>query len=185
LGTHNRNLIYGTFHIIIKINTGPQFITGSTRMKAGTATKMVLNMISTTTMIQVGKVYDNLMIDLMAVNEKLIDRGTRIIIQLTGVDYQLANSINHKDVDVVIVSHLVNTDHLNCNEDFYFADIPKYLVDNKINPLVILINHTDEKTENFIEDDINNAADNPVAINSVSSITTKLKENIATLSSRC
>ena len=46
--------------IIIKINTGPEVITGSTRMKAGTATKMVLNMISTTTMIQLGKVYDNL-----------------------------------------------------------------------------------------------------------------------------
>jgi N-acetylmuramic acid 6-phosphate etherase len=78
--------------IIIKINTGPEVITGSTRMKAGTATKMVLNMISTATMIQLGKVYDNLMIDLMAVNDKLIDRGTRIIVQLTGVDYQLANS---------------------------------------------------------------------------------------------
>ena len=78
--------------IIIKIKTGPEVITGSTRMKAGTATKMVLNMISTATMIQLGKVYDNLMIDLMAVNDKLIDRGTRIIVQLTGVDYQLANS---------------------------------------------------------------------------------------------
>ena len=78
--------------IIIRINTGPEVITGSTRMKAGTATKMVLNMISTTTMIQLGKVYDNLMIDLMAVNDKLIDRGVRIIVQLTGVDYQLANS---------------------------------------------------------------------------------------------
>ena len=92
--------------IIIKINTGPEVITGSTRMKAGTATKMVLNMISTTTMIQLGKVYDNLMIDLMAVNEKLIDRGTRIIIQLTGVDYQLANSkllIADKSVKTAIV----------------------------------------------------------------------------------
>ena len=78
--------------IIIKINTGPEIITGSTRMKAGTATKMVLNMISTATMIQLGKVYDNLMIDLMAVNDKLIDRGTRIIVQLTGVHYELANS---------------------------------------------------------------------------------------------
>ena len=92
--------------IIIKINTGPEVITGSTRMKAGTATKMVLNMISTTTMIQLGKVYDNLMIDLMAVNEKLIDRGTRIIVQLTGVDYQLANSkllIADKSVKTAIV----------------------------------------------------------------------------------
>ena len=92
--------------IIIKINTGPEVITGSTRMKAGTATKMVLNMISTTTMIQLGKVYDNLMIDLMAVNEKLIDRGTRIIVQLTGVDYKLANSkllVADKSVKTAIV----------------------------------------------------------------------------------
>ena len=78
--------------IIIKINTGPEVITGSTRMKAGTATKMVLNMISTATMIQLGKVYDNLMIDLRAVNDKLIDRGVRIIVQLTGIEYELANS---------------------------------------------------------------------------------------------
>jgi len=71
----------------IKISTGPEIITGSTRMKGGTATKMILNMISTTTMIQMGKVYGNLMIDLMAVNEKLVDRGTRIISQLTGLEY--------------------------------------------------------------------------------------------------
>ena len=63
-------------------------ITGSTRMKAGTATKMVLNMISTTSMIKLGKVYGNLMVDLMAVNDKLIDRGTRIIMQLTSLGYQ-------------------------------------------------------------------------------------------------
>ncbi len=72
----------------IKIDTGPEVITGSTRMKAGTATKMVLNMISTTCMIKLGKVYGNLMVDLMAVNDKLIDRGTRIIMQLTSLGYQ-------------------------------------------------------------------------------------------------
>lgn len=76
---------------IIKIETGSEIITGSTRMKAGTATKMVLNMISTTTMIKLGKVYGNLMVDLMAVNEKLMDRGTRIITQLTNTDYEYAH----------------------------------------------------------------------------------------------
>ena len=75
----------------ICIDTGPEIITGSTRMKAGTATKMILNMISTTTMIKLGKVYGNLMVDLMAVNKKLIDRGTRIIMQLTGLEYGDAN----------------------------------------------------------------------------------------------
>ena len=76
---------------IIKVETGPEIITGSTRMKAGTATKMVLNMISTTTMIKLGKVYGNLMIDLMSVNEKLLDRGIRIICQLTNTDYEFAH----------------------------------------------------------------------------------------------
>ncbi len=73
--------------VVIRVDTGPEVITGSTRMKAGTATKLVLNMISTATMIQLGKVYGNLMVDLMAVNEKLVDRGTRIISQLTGLDH--------------------------------------------------------------------------------------------------
>jgi N-acetylmuramic acid 6-phosphate etherase len=77
--------------VMIRVNVGPEIITGSTRMKAGTATKLVLNMISTTTMIQLGKVYGNLMVDLMAVNEKLVDRGTRIISQLAGVDYDTAH----------------------------------------------------------------------------------------------
>ena len=78
---------------LICVDTGPEIITGSTRMKAGTATKMILNMISTTTMIKLGKVYGNLMVDLMAVNKKLIDRGTRIIMQLTGLDYDSANKL--------------------------------------------------------------------------------------------
>ena len=73
--------------VLIKIDTGPEVITGSTRMKAGTATKMALNMISTTCMIKLGKVYGNLMVDLMAVNDKLVDRGTRIIMQLTSLSY--------------------------------------------------------------------------------------------------
>ena len=78
---------------LICVDTGPEIITGSTRMKAGTATKMVLNMISTTTMIKLGKVYGNLMVDLMAVNKKLIDRGTRIIMQLTGLNYDAAKKL--------------------------------------------------------------------------------------------
>jgi len=73
---------------IIYADTGPEIITGSTRMKAGTATKMILNMISTTVMVKLGKVYGNLMVDLMAVNHKLVDRGTRIIMQVSGLDYE-------------------------------------------------------------------------------------------------
>jgi len=89
---NNKPYFHVNTDILININTGSEVITGSTRMKAGTATKMVLNMISTATMIQLGKVYGNLMVDLMAVNNKLIDRGVRIIIQITGVGYEEAYS---------------------------------------------------------------------------------------------
>ena len=74
--------------LIISIKVGPEIITGSTRMKAGTATKLALNMISTATMVKVGKIYGNLMVDLMAVNEKLVDRGIRIIQDLTDLNYE-------------------------------------------------------------------------------------------------
>ena len=76
--THVDHLIY--------LSTGPEVVTGSTRMKAGTATKMVLNMISTTMMIQTGRVYDNLMVDLKASNEKLVDRAIRILVHLTHLN---------------------------------------------------------------------------------------------------
>jgi len=70
-------------HLIL-IETGPEILTGSTRMKAGTATKMALNTISTTLMIQTGRVYENLMVDLRATNDKLRDRAARIVAALTG-----------------------------------------------------------------------------------------------------
>lgn len=71
---------------LIAIKTGPEILTGSTRMKAGTATKLALNTISTTLMIRSGKVYENLMVDLRATNDKLIDRAARIVADLTGRD---------------------------------------------------------------------------------------------------
>ena len=72
---------------LISIIVGPEVIAGSTRMKAGTATKMVLNMITTTAMIKLNKTYGNLMVDLKASNQKLWDRGTRIIEHLTELNY--------------------------------------------------------------------------------------------------
>jgi N-acetylmuramic acid 6-phosphate etherase len=78
------------YDVVISVDLGPEIITGSTRMKAGTATKLILNMISTTTMIKMGKVYGNLMVDLQVVNEKLRDRGTRIIEKLTNLNYKEA-----------------------------------------------------------------------------------------------
>ena len=97
--------------VIINAVTGPEVVTGSTRMKAGTATKLILNMISTATMIKLGKVYRNLMVDLMAVNDKLVDRGTRIIEQLTDLDYdgaQLKLFEAEKSVKTAIVMEKLN-----------------------------------------------------------------------------
>ena len=104
--------------VVIHADTGPEIITGSTRMKAGTATKMILNMISTATMIKLGKVYGNLMVDLMAVNEKLVDRGTRIISKLTGSDYErskerLIESEFSVKVAIVMEIHNCTSDEAN------------------------------------------------------------------------
>jgi N-acetylmuramic acid 6-phosphate etherase len=71
--------------IVINPVVGPEVITGSTRMKAGTATKLVLNTLTTTVMIRLGKVYGNLMVDLKAVNQKLRDRSIRIVMEVTGL----------------------------------------------------------------------------------------------------
>lgn len=72
---------------------GPEVVTGSTRMRAGTATKLVLNMISTGVMIRLGYVYENLMVNLQPTNEKLTDRARRIIMAITGVSYHEASSL--------------------------------------------------------------------------------------------
>ncbi len=72
--------------IAIEIELGPEFITGSTRLKAGTAQKLVLNMISTLTMVRLGKTYGSLMVDLRATNAKLRARSERTVMQATGAD---------------------------------------------------------------------------------------------------
>lgn len=77
----------------IEVITGPEVLTGSTRLKAGTSQKLVLNMISTISMIKIGKAYENLMVDVQATNEKLIDRSKRIIAEATGVAYDEAESV--------------------------------------------------------------------------------------------
>ena len=74
----------------IEVVVGPEFVTGSTRMKAGTAQKLVLNMISTAVMIRLGKVQGNKMVDMMLTNNKLVDRGVRFIIEETGVAEKVA-----------------------------------------------------------------------------------------------
>ena len=73
-------------------DVGPEPIMGSTRMKSGTATKLVLNMISTATMIRLGKVYENMMVDLQMTNLKLVERSKRIVMTATGVEYDEATA---------------------------------------------------------------------------------------------
>lgn len=69
---------------------GPEVLMGSTRMKSGTAQKLVLNMLTTTSMVRLGKVYENMMVDLQLTNQKLVERSKRIISMATGVDYETA-----------------------------------------------------------------------------------------------
>lgn len=77
----------------IEAVTGPEFVTGSTRLKAGTATKLLLNMISTVAMIRLGRVAGNRMVDMKPANVKLIERGTRMIVEATGTDPETAHKL--------------------------------------------------------------------------------------------
>ncbi|MGG1594059.1 N-acetylmuramic acid 6-phosphate etherase [Terribacillus saccharophilus] len=79
--------------ISIEVETGPEILTGSTRLKAGTAQKLVLNMISTASMVGVGKVYKNLMVDVKPTNDKLQERAKRIIMEATGANYDAAEKV--------------------------------------------------------------------------------------------
>lgn len=79
---------------------GPEFVTGSTRMKSGTAQKLILNMISTATMIQLGRVKGNRMVDMQLSNNKLIDRGTRMVMDATGLEYEVAAKLLQEEGSV-------------------------------------------------------------------------------------
>ncbi len=93
---------------LIKLDTGPEPLTGSTRLKAGTATKLTLNIITTTYFTKLGKVYNNYMVDLKATNDKLMDRGIRIIEAICNVNRDTARTLlmdGGKDVKTAIVMH--------------------------------------------------------------------------------
>ncbi|KAA6346010.1 N-acetylmuramic acid 6-phosphate etherase [termite gut metagenome] len=79
--------------IPIEMIVGPEFITGSSRMKSGTGQKMILNMITTSVMIQLGRVKGNKMVHMQLSNQKLVDRGTRMIVEELGLDYEQAKSL--------------------------------------------------------------------------------------------
>ena len=95
---------------LISIIVGPEIITGSTRMKAGTATKMALNMITTVSMIKLNKTFGNLMVDLKASNQKLWDRGARLVSHLTDLNYddalELLKSADGEVKTAVVMSKL-------------------------------------------------------------------------------
>src|SRR5688500_3509235 len=80
-------------HVVVAPMTGPEAIAGSTRLKAGTATKLVLNMVTTAAMVRLGKTYGNLMVDLRVTAAKLEDRGRRILRDLLGVGYEEAGEL--------------------------------------------------------------------------------------------
>jgi N-acetylmuramic acid 6-phosphate etherase len=78
----------------VEVVVGPEFVTGSTRMKSGTAQKLVLNMISTSVMIQLGRIEDNKMVNMQLTNEKLVDRGIRMLMERSGIsDYEKAKEL--------------------------------------------------------------------------------------------
>lgn len=92
----------------VEVDAGPEVLTGSTRLKSGTYQKIILNMISTITMIKVGKVYGNLMVDVKATNEKLVERCHRIVMEATGCTYEeaadaLKQTGNHCKTAIVMI----------------------------------------------------------------------------------
>jgi N-acetylmuramic acid 6-phosphate etherase len=100
--------LVATVDVTILPIVGPEVVTGSTRMKAGTATKLVLNTITTGAMIRLGKTYGNLMVDLRATNNKLVDRSRRIVMEVCGVSRDEAKRLLEaadKSVKVAIVMH--------------------------------------------------------------------------------
>ncbi len=80
----------------VEVVVGAEFVTGSTRMKSGTAQKLVLNMVSTSLMIQLGRVKDNRMVDMQLTNTKLLDRGAKMVAEETGLNHQAANDLLRK-----------------------------------------------------------------------------------------
>ena len=93
LCTYPSEELYKTHDVVIAPLVGPEVITGSTRMKAGTATKMVLNTITTSSMVLLGKVFGNLMVDLQVTCQKLQDRGERILMETAGIERDVATGL--------------------------------------------------------------------------------------------
>ncbi|MBM6647833.1 N-acetylmuramic acid 6-phosphate etherase [Bacillus sp. RIT 809] len=111
----NKNAVISKYaKLNVEVETGAEILTGSTRLKAGTAQKLVLNMISTASMIGVGKVYKNLMVDVQSTNAKLVERSKRIIVEATGASYEVATEYYERadrNVKVAIVMILLQCEY--------------------------------------------------------------------------
>lgn len=109
----------------IEIDVGPEFLTGSTRLKSGTAQKMVLNMISTISMLGIGKIYKNLMVDVQPTNEKLIERSKHIIMDATDCSFETAEQAfmaANQNVKVAIVMILTGVNRNEAEEKLQQAN---------------------------------------------------------------
>lgn len=109
---HSFNL--NNVDVAICLDVGPEVIMGSTRMKSGTAQKLVLNMLTTASMIRMGKVYENMMIDLQMTNKKLVERSKKIIMLITKISYEEAEEYLNKSkghVKTALVMILANVDY--------------------------------------------------------------------------
>lgn len=111
--TSNKQAVISQFaDVKIEVETGPEVITGSTRMKAASAHKLILNMLTTTTMIKIGKVYENLMVDVKVSNQKLRERAINIVSTITGTSYEKAKETltqSNNEVKPAIVMIKANT----------------------------------------------------------------------------
>ena len=116
----NKNSEIGRLaHIAIEIDVGPEVLTGSTRLKSGTAQKLVLNMLTTTAMVRTGKAYENLMVNVVQSNDKLHTRAEHIVMDCTGVDLQEAREVIRAaggNVKLAIIMILADTDRQHAEE---------------------------------------------------------------------
>lgn len=111
--------------ILVTPILGPEILTGSTRLKAGTATKLILNMITTAAMVQIGKTYGNLMVDLCATSQKLSERSRRILVETLGISYSEASSLlkrSHGEVKTAIAMHLLPAEYAAAKKQLARAD---------------------------------------------------------------
>lgn len=116
---HNLERLHVHADCIIAPIVGPEVIAGSTRMKSGTAQKLVLNMLTTASMIKIGKTYGNIMVDVQPTNDKLRERSKKIVMEITGVDYHIAETVLGQcefQVKIALVMIMKNIDTNTANE---------------------------------------------------------------------